>query len=95
MRRGKWIVAEHMVNLDAALAKATHLLDMKRFERVRVEQEFTDPGAKRAVVTTLFEKVGTAPKGFEINIKMLLTISVTLGVAMFFLMRYLLGTGLR
>jgi hypothetical protein len=95
LRRGKWAVAEHTVNLDAALAKATHFLDTKRFERVKVEQEFTDPGAKRAVVTTLFEKVGTVPKGFEINVKMLLAMSVGLGIAMFFLMRYLLGNGLR
>jgi hypothetical protein len=95
LRRGAWTVGEKSGSLDTALAAARRSLGTKRFERVRVEQEFIDPGAKRAVVTTVFEEAGTVPERFEVSIRMLLGISVVLAVGMYFLTRFLLGGGLR
>ena len=95
LRRGTWAAGEKSGTLDAALAAARRSLDTKRFERVRVQQEFIDPGAKRAVMTTVFEEAGTMPKRFEVSIRMLLAISVALAVGMYFLTRFLLGGGFR
>ncbi|QQP88075.1 hypothetical protein IGS68_18675 [Skermanella sp. TT6] len=90
LRRGVWQTSGTIDSLDSALARARETLGTGKVERVRVEQCFTDPGAKRAVMTTVFEEAGAAPPRFEVNAWMLLGISVLLGIAAFLITGFLL-----
>ncbi len=56
-----------------------------------MEQSFTDPSSNRAVATVIFDERGPpAPASPGISVRMLLTISVLLGIAMFFATRFLI-----
>lgn len=90
LKRGAWQTSGTIDSLDSALAKAHEALGTGKVERVKVEQCFTDPGAKRAVMTTVFDEAGIPSSRFEVNAWMLLGISVLLGIAVFLVTGYLL-----
>jgi len=92
--RGKnWSVAGTGDVLDKALAEARSALATGRFQRVKVEQSFTDPSTNRAVTTAIFDERGpAAPASSGISVRMLLAISVLLGIGMFFATRFLIHT---
>ena len=90
-KRDKWSVASTGDGLDKAMADARGALGTGKFQRVKVEQSFTDPSSNRTVATVIFEEAGpSAPASTGISVWMLLTISVLLGIAMFFATRFLI-----
>lgn len=90
-KRDKWSVACTSDGLDKALAEAKGALGTGKFQKVKVEQSFTDPASNRTVSTVIFEESGPpAPVSTGISIHMLLMISVLLGVGMFFATRFLI-----
>jgi hypothetical protein len=90
-KRDKWSVAGTGDGLDKAMADARGALGTGKFQRVKVEQSFTDPSSNRTVATVIFEEASpAAPASTGISVWMLLTISVLLGIAMFFATRYLI-----
>ncbi|UEM22555.1 hypothetical protein JL100_007350 [Skermanella mucosa] len=90
LRRGVWQTSDTIDSLDAALARAREALGTGKVERAKVEQCFTDPEARRAVMTTVFDEAGASSSRFEVNAWMLLGLSVLLGVAAFLVTGYLL-----
>lgn len=94
MRGGTWTASRPSSALDEAMAQATDALASRQFERVRVEQLFTDPSANRTVTTTVFEHVGTPQARAKLGVWGLLGIAVLLGSATFFVTRFLLSSGL-
>ena len=84
MRNGTWKANRAGKNLDEALVQAKSALATGRFDRVRVEQLFTDPFANRTVITTVFEQAGTPAVGRELNAWMWLGGAVLLGIRAFF-----------
>src|SRR4051794_23471111 len=86
LRRKDWSVACTTDGLDKALTEARSALATGRYQRVKVEQSFTDPSSNRAVATVIFDERGpaapAAAKG--IGVRTLLAISVLLSIAMFF-----------
>lgn len=90
-KRDRWSVACIGDGLDKALADARGALGTGKFQRVKVEQSFTDPSSNRTVATVIFEEAGPlTPASTGISVWMLLTISVLLGIAMFFATRFLI-----
>ena len=94
MRGGVWIAGRPGSALDEAMAQAREALASRRFERVRVEQLFTDPSANRTVTTTVFEQAGTSQAMSNLGVWALLGVAVLLGIGAFFVTRFLLGNGL-
>ena len=94
MRGGVWTAGRPGSALDEAMAQARDALASRRFERVRVEQLFTDPSANRTVTTTVFEQAGSRRETSNLGVWALLGVSVLLGIAAFFVTRFLLGNGL-
>jgi hypothetical protein len=96
LRREDWSVACTTDGLDKALAEARRALASGRYQRVKVEQSFTDSSSNRAVATVIFDERGPAAPAaaagiaMGIGVRMLLTISVLLGIAMFFATRFLI-----
>ena len=92
LRREDWSVACTTDGLDKALTEARSALATGRFQRVKVEQSFTDSSSNRAVATVIFDERGPAAPAAAtgISVRMLLTISVLLGIAMFFATRFLI-----
>ena len=92
LRREDWSVACTTDGLDKALAEARSALATGRYQRVKVEQSFTDLSSNCAVATVIFDERGpAAPAGAAgIGVRMLLMISVLLGIAMFFATRFLI-----
>jgi hypothetical protein len=88
LRREDWSVACTTDGLDKALTEARSALATGLYQRVKVEQSFTDSSSNRAVATVIFDERGPAAPG--ISVRMLLTISVLLGIAMFFATRFLI-----
>ena len=90
-KRDKWSVACTGDSLDKALADARGALATGKYQRVKVEQSFTDPSSNRAVATVIFEEAGPpVPASTGISVWTLLMISVLLGIAMFFATRFLI-----
>src|SRR3954471_17617046 len=84
LRREDWSLTCTTDGLDKALTEARSALATGRFQRVKVEQSFTDPSTNRSVATVIFDELGpSAPASSGIGVRMLLTISVLLGIAMF------------
>ena len=94
MRGGTWTASKPSSALDEAMAQARDALASRRFERVRVEQLFTDPSANRTVTTTVFEQAGTSQAMSNLGVWALLGVAVLLGIGAFFVTRFLLGNGL-
>ena len=94
LRREDWSVACTTDGLDKALTEARSALITGRYQRVKVEQSFTNSSSNRAVATVIFDERGpSAPAAATgIGIRMLLTISVLLGIAMFFATQFLIQT---
>jgi hypothetical protein len=91
LRREDWSVACTTDGLDKALTEARSALATGLYQRVKVEQSFTDSSSNRAVATVIFDERGpAAPAATGISVRMLLTISVLLGIAMFFATRFLI-----
>jgi hypothetical protein len=92
LQREDWSVACCTDGLDKALAEARGALATGRYQRVKVEQSFTDLTSKRAVATVIFEESGppAPPAASGIGVRTLLAISVLLGVGMFFVTRFLI-----
>ena len=68
------------------LTEARSALTTGRYQRVKVEQSFTNSSSNRAVATVIFDERGPAAPAASlgIGVRMLLTISVLLSIAMFF-----------
>ena len=94
MRGGVWIAGRPGSALDEAMAQAREALASRRFERVRVEQLFTDPSANRTVTTTVFEQAGSRREASNLGVWALLGVAVLLGIGAFFVTRFLLSGGL-
>lgn len=94
MRGGTWTAGLPSSALDEAMAQARDALASRRFERVRVEQLFTDPSANRTVTTTVFEQAGTPRARANLGVWGPLGIAVLLGITTFFVTRFLLSGGL-
>lgn len=94
MRGGIWTASRPSSALDEAMAQARDALASRRVERVRVEQLFTDPSANRTVTTTVFEQAGTSRARANLGVWGLLGVAVLLGIAAFFVTRFLLSGGL-
>jgi hypothetical protein len=98
LRREDWSVACTTDGLDKALAEARSALATGRYQRVKVEQSFTDSSSNRVVATVIFDERGPAAHAaamriaMGISVRMLLMISVLLGIAMFFATRFLIHT---
>src|SRR3954453_16631141 len=96
LRREDWNVACTTDGLDKALTEARSALATGRYQRVKVEQSFTDSSSNRAVATVIFDERGPpAPAAARriamgIGVRTLLMISVLLGIAMFFVTRFLI-----
>jgi hypothetical protein len=91
LRREEWSLACTTDGIDKALTEARSALATGLYQRVKVEQSFTDSSSNRAVATVIFDERGpTAPAARGISVRMLLTISVLLGIAMFFATRFLI-----
>jgi len=91
LRREEWSLACTTDGIDKALTEARSALATGLYQRVKVEQSFTDSSSNRAVVTVIFDECGpAAPTARGISVRMLLTISVLLGIAMFFATRFLI-----
>ncbi len=91
LRREEWSVACTTDGIDKALSEARSALATGLYQRVKVEQSFTDSSSNRAVATVIFDERGpAAPAARGISVRMLLTISVLLGIAMFFATRFLI-----
>ncbi|HYD30377.1 MAG TPA: hypothetical protein VEB64_05905 [Azospirillaceae bacterium] len=69
-------------NMDSALNAADKLFSSKKFKGVKVDKEFADPSQGRLVVTTIFDKKAAQRRNI---IPLLLLLSVTMGVAAYFL----------
>lgn len=90
-KRDKWNIACTSDGLDKALTEAKGALGTGKFQRVKVEQSFTDPSSNRTVTTVIFEEAGLAvPARPGLSVPMLLMISVMLGIGMFFATRFLI-----
>jgi hypothetical protein len=90
-KRDKWSVACTSDGLDKALTEAKGALGTGKFQKVKVEQSFTDPASNRTVATVIFEEAGPPePVRAGLSVPMLLMISVLLGIAMFFATRFLI-----
>jgi hypothetical protein len=90
-KRDKWNIACTSDGLDKALTEAKGALGTGKFQRVKVEQSFTDPSSNRTVTTVIFEEAGPAvPASPGLSVPMLLMISVVLGIGMFFATRFLI-----
>ena len=90
-RRDKWSVACTSDGLDKALTAAKGALGTGKFQRVKVEQSFTDPSSNRTVATVIFEEARPAAPGSPgLSALTLLLISVVLGIGMFFATRFLI-----
>jgi hypothetical protein len=94
LRREDWSVACTTDGLDKALTEARSALATGRYQRVKVEQSFTDSSSNRAVATVIFDERGPAAPAATtgIGVRTLLTISVLLGIGMFFVTRFLIHT---
>jgi hypothetical protein len=92
LRREDWSVACTTDGLDKALTEARSALATGRYQRVKVEQSFTDSSSNRAVATVIFDERGLAAPAAAtgIGVRMLLMISVLLSIAMFFATRFLI-----
>jgi hypothetical protein len=92
LRREDWSVACTTNGLDKALTEARSALATGLYQRVKVEQSFTDSSSNRAVATVIFDERGPAAPvaATGISVRMLLTISVLLSIAMFFATRFLI-----
>jgi hypothetical protein len=92
LKREDWSVACSTDSLDKALAEARAALATGRYQRVKVEQSFTDSTSKRTVATVIFQENGPPIPlaGSRIGVRTLLAISVLLGVGMFFVTRFLI-----
>jgi hypothetical protein len=89
LQREDWSLTCTTDSLDGALTEARSALATGRYQRVKVEQSFTDPSTNRAVATVIFDERGPpAPASSGISVRVLLMISVLLGVAMFFATRF-------
>ncbi|KJB89883.1 hypothetical protein N826_11845 [Skermanella aerolata KACC 11604] len=94
MQGGAWTAGRPGSALDDAMAQARNALASGRFERVRVEQVFTDPSANRTVTTTVFEQAGTPQATSNLGVWGLLGMAVLLGIGAFFVTRFFLSGGL-
>ena len=91
LRREEWSLACTTDGIDKALTEARSALATGLYQRVKVEQSFTDSSSNRAVATVIFDECRpAAPAANGIGVRMLLTISVLLGIAMFFATRFLI-----
>jgi hypothetical protein len=91
LRREDWSVACTTDGLDKALTEARSALATGRYQRVKVEQSFTDSSSNRTVATVIFDERGpAAPAAKGIGVRTLLAISVLLSIAMFFATRFLI-----
>ena len=63
LRREDWSVACTTDGLDKALTEARSALATGRYQRVKVEQSFTDSSSNRAVATVIFDERGPAGPG--------------------------------
>ena len=92
LRREEWSVACTTDGIDKALTEARSAFATGLYQRVKVEQSFTDSSSNRAVATVIFdERRPAAPAAASgISVRVLLTISVLLGIAMFFATRFLI-----
>src|SRR3954471_5921479 len=94
LRREDWSAAATPDGLDKPLTEARSALATGRYQRVKVEQSFTDSSSNRAVATVIFDECGPAAPAAAtgIGVRTLLTISVLLGIGMFFVTRFLIHT---
>ena len=92
LRREDWSVACTTDGLDKALTEARSALATGLYQRVKVEQSFTDSSSNRVVATVIVDERGpVAPAAAEgIGVRTLLAISVLLSIAMFFATRFLI-----
>ena len=90
LRREDWSVACTTDGLDKALIEARSALATGRYQRVKVEQSFTDSSSNRAVTTVIFDERGPPALAKGIGVRTLLAISVLLSIVMFFATRFLI-----
>ena len=92
LRREDWSVACTTDGLDKALTEARSALPLAVTSGSKSSRVLPTSSSNRAVATVIFDERGpVAPAAATgIGVRMLLTISVLLGIAMFFATRFLI-----